>query len=218
MRIVVLVAGLFLVGVSATCAMAEGPYIGASGGVAFYHETDAFNSMDPFYLSRGNTRLSYDPGYSFRVAGGYSFDSSVRVEGEVGYKKADVSGPKVRTFAQNLNGIVQQGAYFDDSYLRVLSFMVNGYYDFRTKSSITPFVGAGIGVLHGNFGDYDGRASSDTAFGYQLSAGASYGITEAVAFDLSYRFEGAANDFSFDNTEISYRSSNVLAGLRYTFR
>lgn len=199
MKITWLLAGL-LVAASATSAMAAGPYVGTSVGPSFFHDSDV---SDPF---AGNANVSYDTGFVFNFAGGYRFDSGVRLEGEYGYKKADISN-------LSLGGITYTTS---DSDLSVMSFMVNAFYDINLNSPFTPFVGAGIGALRGNVST-SGQDFDDTVFGYQLSAGISYAATKNVNFDLSYRFEGAASDFNMDGSDLSYHSSNILVGVRYTF-
>jgi outer membrane immunogenic protein len=97
----------------------------------------------------------------------------------------------------------------------IKSYMVNGYYDFRNASAVTPFLGAGIGLLNGEFND-DGFKDNVSEFGYQFMAGVGFKSAEHVTIDLSYRYQGSS-DFSKDGTKISYGSSNPLAGVRFNF-
>jgi opacity protein-like surface antigen len=199
MKITCVLAAL-LVAASATSAMAAGTYIGASGGPSFFHDSDI---SEPGFAS---ANVSYDTGFVFNVGAGHKFDSGVRLEGEFGYKKADMSNLSLAGITFSTSG----------SDLSVMSFMFNGFYDFDLKSSITPFVGAGIGALRGKVST-SGQDFDDTVFGYQLSAGVSYNASKNVNLDLSYRFEGAASDFNMDGSDLSYHSSNLLFGVRYTF-
>lgn len=189
---------VFIVAVLATPAMAAGPYMGASLGVAIFHDSDL--------SAGGNTaNAEYDPGFAFNLNGGYNFDP-VRVEAEFGYKNADVD--KVTVGGTTFSG--------SGSDVTVLSYMLNGYYDFKISSPFTPYVGAGLGILHGELDDA-GVKSDDTTFGYQFMVGAGYKINKNITLDLSYRFQGATSDFSENGLSISYHSSNILAGLRYNF-
>lgn len=99
-----------------------------------------------------------------------------------------------------------------------MSYMVNGYYDLKQLGSkvITPYVGAGLGPLHGEL-DVQGTKADDTVFGYQFMVGAAYKVNRNISLDLSYRFQGAASDFSESGASFSYHSSNLLAGMRYFF-
>jgi opacity protein-like surface antigen len=102
------------------------------------------------------------------------------------------------------------------SELTTMSYMVNGYYDIKTNSAFTPYIGAGIGMINGELDD-SGYTSDDTVFGYQFIVGAAYNVNKNFALDLSYRFQGAAQDFSLNGSDLSYMSSSIMAGLRYSF-
>lgn len=189
-----------LLAVSASTAMAAGPYVGASGGVSIFHDQDIR------YSSGSTSTAEFKTGYGFNASAGYNFDP-VRVEFEFGYKQADVDN-----FSSG-SGLTP-GSGSDATFI---SYMANAYYDFKNSSQITPYVGAGIGALNGEFRDPDFK-SDDTVFGYQLIAGVAYNVTQNVALDLSYRFQSAASDFKIaTGTEVSYMSSNVVAGLRVNF-
>ncbi len=192
LRLPLLVAGV-LFAASATSAMAQGAYIGASGGVTFIHESDVDSAF-------GSDDLSYDAGGTFNVAAGMKMNQ-MRGELEFGYKEADFD---------EFNDVSADGE------LSVMSYMLNGYYDFMPVSGFTPFLGAGVGFINGEFSS-GGAEDDDTAFGYQLMAGASFRMTPAVNFDLSYRFQSAPNDFESEGDEISYNSSSILAGFRFSF-
>jgi opacity protein-like surface antigen len=97
-----------------------------------------------------------------------------------------------------------------------MSFMVNALYDIKTNTKLTPFVGAGLGILNGEL-DVRGDTADDTEFGYQIIAGATYNINNNIAIDLSYRFQQAPSDFSKDGVDIEYMSSLIMAGIRYNF-
>jgi len=198
MNLRVILTGLLL-SVSASTAMAAGPYVGASGGVSFIHDQDLKRS------SGATDTAELKAGYGFNVSAGYNFDP-IRAEFEVGYKNADVDKFK------------SSGATFpgNGSNTTILSFMVDAYYDFKNSSKFTPFVGVGLGALDGEFED-PGFRSDDIKFGYQVIVGAAYNVTQNVALDISYRFEGAASDFEIGSTKVSYMSSNIMAGLRYNF-
>jgi OOP family OmpA-OmpF porin len=197
MKIRALLVGFLLVA-STTSALAAGPYIGAAGGVSMVHDSDISE------LGLSGT-VEYDTGFGFNVSAGYNFDP-VRVEFEFGYKNADVD--RIEAF-----GI---GLPVDGADLTVMSYMVNVFYDIKTNSAFTPYVGAGLGVINGELED-NFSSADDTVFGYQLIVGAAYNVNKNLAIDLSYHFQGAAEDFSVNGTDVSYMSSNIMAGIRYYF-
>jgi len=201
MKIRALLVGVLLVA-STTSALAAGPYVGAAGGVSIFHDSDENDT-----ISGTTDTREYNAGYGFNVSAGYNFDP-VRVEFEFGYKAADVDKFTNPGFSVSGGG----------SDARVMSYMTNVYYDFKTQSPFTPYIGVGLGMLNGEFKDVDfGFKEDDTELGYQFAVGAAYKLNKNVAFDLSYRFQGAASDFKVDGLEIPYLSSNVMAGLRYSF-
>lgn len=196
-----LLAGLLLVA-SATYVLAAGPYISAAGGVSITHESDIKRSS--LFGSRDDLGTAeYNSGYGLSVSAGYNIDP-VRIEFEFGYKNADVD---------NVNSVVPVTAYSD---ITMMSYMANAYYDVKTSSAFTPYVGAGIGMLNGEF-KAPGGNKNESQFGYQIIAGAAYNLNKNVAIDLSYRLLAAAFDFTVDGEDLSYMSSNIIAGLRYSF-
>lgn len=197
MKIRVFLAGLLLLG-STTSALAAGPYFGVAGGASFTHESDDRESGI-------SSKVLYDTGFGVNASAGYNFDPA-RVEFEFGYKKADVDKFK-------LGGLSLPAT---DTDIRVMSYMVNAYFDINTKSVLTPYIGVGIGALNGKLRS-PGYNDDDTVFGYQAIAGAAINLNKNVAIDLSYRLLGAAEDFKTQGTELSYLSSNVMAGLRINF-
>jgi len=198
MKIGALLVGLLLV-VSTTSALAAGPYIGAAGGISIVHDGDVS------VTGVGTATAEYDTGFGFNVSAGYNFDP-VRVEFEFGYKNTDmdkISGPG-------------GSASVPDTEITVMSYMANAFFDFKTSSPFTPYVGAGIGLLNGELKD-PGSKEDDNQFGYQFIVGAAYNVNKNLALDLSYRFLNAPSDFSENGVDIEYMSSNIMAGLRYNF-
>jgi outer membrane immunogenic protein len=194
-----LLAG-FLVAAMATTALAkDGPYIGVNGGVAIFHDSD----IDVSGLGSGT--LSYKTGGAVNVNAGYDF-GSVRLEGEFGYKSADIDTISGRGGSASVT----------DSSVNIKSYMVNGIFDFHNTSACTPFLGAGIGLLDGQFKENGFSDVNVSEFGYQFIAGLGFKAAEHVTLDLSYRYQGSS-DFSKEGTSISYGSSNILAGIRYNF-
>jgi len=199
MKIRALLVGLLLVA-STTSALAAGPYIGAAGGVSIFHDSDVKDTTTSITAT-----AEFDTGFGFNVSAGYNFDP-VRVEFEFGYKKADID--KVSAFGISVSPT--------DSEATIMSYMANAYYDFKTNSPFTPYIGVGLGLLNGEFKS-PGYKEDDTVFGYQFAVGAAYNFNKNVALDVSYRFQGAASDFEPQGSEVSYMSSNIMGGVRYNF-
>ncbi len=198
MKMKLFLAGL-LVAASTSAAFAAGPYVGVSGGVAILHDNDVKVS------GIGTATAAYETGYGFNIATGYAGEN-VRAEFEFGYKQADMeklTGPGGSVTTQGVD-------------VTVMSYMINGYYDFKNTTAVTPFIGVGVGVLNGELKDA-GTKTTDTVFGYSLATGLAFKASENVNIDLTYRYVGAGSDFSKDGVSVAYGSSNITAGIRYHF-
>lgn len=79
------------------------------------------------------------------------------------------------------------------------ALFLNGYYDFKKlHSSVTPYVGAGIGISHNTVsketlnlnGVHNGTWSkkSKNSFAYNLTAGILFKLNKNVHLDFSYKF------------------------------
>lgn len=168
-------------------AFAEGPYMAADLGLAITHDSTT-NGGD----------IKYDNGFGFDLAGGYNLKNNFRAEGEFGYRSADI---------KNSNG----------ASLRVLSFMANGLYDITQLSlPVTPYVGVGLGFLNGKASG-GGQSASDTTMGGQFMLGASYAVDKKISVNAGYKLVTSFGDFKDNGGKISYTSSNLLIGARYSF-
>ena len=147
----------------------------------------------------------YKTGYGFNIDAGYNFDG-FRLEGEFGYKAADVDKFTALGASASISGVD----------MTVLSYMVNGYYDVKVNAPVQPFFGVGIGVINGEL-DIVGNKFDDTVFGYQFTAGVTGAVNKNLNLDLYYRFQGAASDFEKEGGKLAYTSSNIFAGVRFNF-
>jgi len=195
-KVVVLTALLmscFAVGAMA----AEGPYLSGNLGVTMPTDSD---------VSEGGIEIKYDTGYAIGAALGYNFGAG-RLEGELGYKSADIDEVSV-------SGLGSASVNGD---LSVLSLMGNGYLDFNVNPTVKPYVMAGIGManvaLDSNDLDVD---DDDTVFAYQVGAGVGFALNNKVTLDLSYRYMGT-EDANIDGADVEYGSHNILAGVRVQF-
>ena len=111
--------------------------------------------------------------------------------------------------------------------------MVNGYVDLGTYVGITPYVGAGIGVMQSrssasySYTDPTGILAasgkkSEYSFAYSLNAGAAYKLTDNLALDVGYQYLSSpdAEYFSLDGTNgLSQHKGidnhQIKVGLRY---
>ena len=183
-------------------------YVGIKGGYAMVGDTDisipgeAANGEEPPVETVGisdinftegySGELSFDGGWILGVAIGTSMES-YRLEGEFEYRSSDVE-------AEGISG---------NDTLKTLSLMLNGYYDFQTDATITPYIGAGIGFAKHDIVDED-----DTVFAYQATIGAAWAVSATMDLDFAYRYFATA-DPDFGGVELDYDSHNFTVGIRF---
>lgn len=182
---------------------AEGrPYASVTAGVTALSESD--------FREEGETiTAEFDAGYNVGVALGYDFGPG-RVETEIAYR------------SNEFDDVSYLGMDFSaDGTFSALSFMVNGYLDYKNESAVTPFVTAGLGVARVDVEDVSVEGISvgsadDTVFAYQLGAGLGIALNKQLSLDLSYKYL-ATSDPEFEGSEAEYDSHNINVGLRFSF-
>lgn len=155
---------------------------------------------------RGNQshsgEFAFDRGLVITAALGQVLSETLRAEVEFGYRTNEANEARMR------NG----ESHGVDSDIVTLSMMANCFYDFMPNTTISPFVGAGIGIANVD-GEVPSNNGKDDVFAYQLAVGAAYAITESLKFDVQYRLFGTDNP-EFKNVEAEYITHNLLFGLR----
>lgn len=182
----------------------------ASAQAEGYYDYNPFNGDTQGAYIAGQAGGSFPDGDldndgSYALSLGYQFAPNIRAEVEGGYRKNDFSSALVNGDASTW------------------TVMLNGFYDFKNETRFTPYLGGGIGWARSNLDGSVGGASfdeSDNAFVYQVGGGASYALTESVAFTADYRWVDTG-DFKYSAGGVSakddYSAHEVRAGLRYTF-
>ena len=128
------------------------------------------------------------------------------------------------------------------------SIFINGFYDFQLftlgNTSITPYLGGGIGVSKnkmGNIVQFQGAPDGFVAvgntinqFAYKLAAGIFFGLTDKLSLDINYQYvdlgafknsteafvNGARdifNDNKTPNTGGEIKTHELMIGLQYKF-
>lgn len=182
-------------------------YIGLSGQVSFVG--------DATVKGASNGKLSFDTGHGYTAALGYrpySTDTlldNMRFEVEGEYLDANFD-----TF----------GGVPIDNNLTGYGLMVNAFYDIVTGTQLTPYVGAGAGMMWWDF-DSPALATDDVdgVYAYQLMTGVYYSPESIPNTDwgLGYRYLGTADPEFTSNlgTKIKhdYSSHNVELQARFRF-
>jgi opacity protein-like surface antigen len=207
-RILIIAGCTIILSISSIAHSAQGPYVSGNLGLAVLNDSDWTDSTIP-----GITlNIESDSGLALGVAAGYDLGNNIRVEGEIAYQQNDLD--KVSAFGVDVDLAGDTSS---------LAFLLNGYYDFVTKSVFTPFVSAGLGFTKVEVNDFNvpgsGLPSSnddDTVFAYQVGAGVDYAVNEKITIDFKYRYLGTS-DPEFDTSTVEYSSHNFYAGIRAAF-
>ena len=175
-----------------------------------------------------------DGGYSARqtpvfasVGLGYRFSDDLRADINAGWLADNRIDAAVSMGGDRATARVRNSAW---------TAMANGYVDLGTYVGITPYIGAGIGVMRtesrfvlepqGAAANPPGHGhDSEYAFAYSLHAGAAYRVSDELTLDLGYQYLSApdAEYPSVDGTAgVSRRkgvdSHQIRVGLRYNLR
>jgi outer membrane protein OmpA-like peptidoglycan-associated protein len=226
--------GVLVAGVAAGTATAQpisGLYVGAGVGGNWREQVVSG--------AAGQNRTDWGWGWAAVGSVGWGFGNGIRVEGEVSYRDNQVDGMR-------LSG---QRNFVAGGTNRQLGLMANALYDLSLGDplgvgvSITPYVGAGIGLgwlqgrnLRGTFPN-GGTVVIDNAsgwnFAYQAIGGVAFGLGQFVPglqLTSEYRYY-ATLDADFNGTNrnsaatpatrfsgsVPNYNHSVLVGLRYAF-
>ena len=213
---------------AASPAAADGLYGSLHAGGSFLQKSS--NVDEVFAAIPTDVDLKYKDGPMFGGALGWAFPFGLRLEGEVTYrtndfKRIDINSDGGLGFI--LGGPSLNGTSFKvDGKETTLSFMANAWYDFKTGTRFTPYVGGGIGVTWLRFDDlrlggFTLADDSEYAGAWQLGGGVSVELTPMISLSLDYRYFSAISpvikDFAGFNLETDYRTHNVVAGIRINF-
>ncbi|MCP1200107.1 outer membrane protein [Notoacmeibacter sp. MSK16QG-6] len=180
------------------------------------------------------------------VAAGYQFNDLFRMEGELGYTGlGDFDSDPTAAFCPGTDTAVPAATTVPcfverDGGSHAWTFLVNGFFDFGTFARITPYVGAGAGIAYTDYGVYTETECTDSGtysctfpgtlysdvrerefhFAYQLSAGASYDLTDKLKLDLGYRLFGipGAKQVVRDGDGVKFEDSTLQHQIRVGLR
>ena len=194
-QFVVLLALTMFIGLGVSAAFAA-PYVSGNVGAVWLEDSDFGDEAE----------ISFDTGFGITAAIGNAYENGLRGEVEFGYRTSDMD----EFDSDSGSGSI------DDGDISTISLMVNGYYDFRPKETICPFIGAGIGYANVE-GDIEELGSEDdNVFAYQVAVGVAFAINPQTKIDVQYRYFDT-DDGDFDNLEVEYGTHNAMLGVRYSF-
>lgn len=190
------------------------------------------------FLERAHNRVNGNPidfssiaktGYNYRAAVGVYRAPQVRVEGEIGYRRASLDKLSVNNdggLGAAAGTAPLTGSVSASGHTTAISAMLNAYYDYDTGSAWRPYIDAGIGAARLSMknvaaGGVPVVNAFDTVFAYQLGFGIGYEVTKSLTLALEYRYfttldptfrDAAGNSFNSEFT-----SHNLSFGIRYRF-
>jgi len=211
---------------SASAGGLDGMYLGVKG-IYSHHE-----SSDPILKWDGNS-WRFDDKSDGAVGGGlaigYDFDKRftlpLRVELEYAMREEvepSWTGNQGIFVSYPLNWKLEVETEVD-------TLLVNLYYDFKNRTSFTPYVGAGAG---NSFIDWKSHYTDDggmtpisangevTEFAWSIALGGSYAVTDAFMVDLGYRYVDAGTaeaEYQPLTSETDIELHEVVLGVRYAF-
>jgi opacity protein-like surface antigen len=231
-KFIVLIGLMFLLNpmvVSAQEAVVKkGAYVKAGAGFFGINDADlAFNYQGTDYEIG---KIENDMGFNLHTAVGKTFSNGAAIELEFGYNESDADkfrgedfsagGVTVHTFDAEL-----------DAETSISTLMVNGLYNLKNSSIVTPYAGVGIGIGWAEIEGSRGEASG-TNFAFQVLAGIDIALTDRLSLLTGYRYLDAgeiSEDGAFYLTDGRYiaaadgeysfdlQSHNFEAGLKYSF-
>jgi outer membrane protein OmpA-like peptidoglycan-associated protein len=189
---------------AAADAADKGLYVGVGVGANWVRDSDITGSGI-------NTTADFDAGFAGMLSAGWAYGNGARAEIELNHRRND------------LNSLAGTTAGTGD--ISSWGGMLNVYYDLKTGTPFTPYLGAGIGVARASLEASPIGASriddSDTAFAYQGIVGVGYRLNENATVFTDYRYVATTglnlSTAAGTSVDADFNNHTVLVGLRYNF-
>lgn len=218
-----LAAAMLALAPSAAFARDGLPYVGIEGGAIKPDRLKLDYQLNALSVSDGVT-FKHKTGFDVDLVAGYDL-GMVRVEGELGWKRAAVTGVSIAPAIQfnNTAPLTARGS------TRALSAMANLLLDFGRDDGLQVYAGGGAGVARlslentitgANVPAGRGIDGEDSGLALQLIAGMRLPISYNIDLGLKYRYfrtkldlQDATTPTAVENLEGRFRSHSVLASL-----
>ena len=199
---------LVLLLAGAGAAVADGPYLNATAGVAL---VPGLNDAPFNFLGQAATAVTAGEG-----KGDWEFDAGFVASGAVGYQFGPMRADAEFSYLTANFAFTADDAAKDDN-LTALLLLANFWYDVEIGGVVAPYAGIGAGganLLAKLTADqntwFDG---SGWGFAFQAGAGVLLKLVPGISFDLGYRFSGslATEIFDLANADLSSLSPALMA-------
>lgn len=176
-----------------------------------------------------NTNRIHEHGYGIEGGFGWNYKNTFRFEATVGYKPGTWVVRKNPVKGGMVTNTLKTGYFF---------LVGNAYYNFKTSTNFSPFIGGGFGYTRMDAG-FDGEKITEEefvrAYGrkshwipmFDVTAGFDYKINEKWNLNVAYRYIDSGHT-SFDvgytsatphpseRVRMATRAHEILFGIRYT--
>lgn len=168
MKKFVLAGSAAIIALAAAAAAQPGYYFSGLAGLSMMPDLGLKNSV-------GKTTIGFDNGYAYGGALGYDMGNGVRLEIDSVHQMSQL---------KSVGGVSTTG------HLYSTSLMANATYDLPSFSSLTPYIGAGLGAqnIGGSVAGYAGNVWRPA---YQAEAGLRDEISPNLEMFGEYRFSQA---------------------------
>jgi OmpA-OmpF porin, OOP family len=202
---------------AAVVAAAGALALSAGGAQAQFYISGSAGLLMPEDISAsaaGTTiKAELDNGPALNFALGYKFTMGLRTEVEAGWARTKITG-----FSGPGGSVSASGG--DNN---VWSGTVNAFYDFNTGTSLTPYLGGGIGAANIEsstitVGGVTGRTGSSTDFAWMLEGGVAIAVAPNLSIVPAYRYFRINSGSSSGGVSVDDTSAHIIkVGLRLTF-
>ena len=212
----------------------SGWYLRGDIGGASYLRSSA-EGLLPNGGTRSFERERFSDSLTIGGGGGYRFNEWFRADVTAEWRSPN-SFRATNSGSNYVNGFSSEKVSLSTS-----AYMLNGYVDLGTWSSITPYLGAGIGISNKSLSkwrtqvtcftalcspsgpDYSLPNTTKTDLAWALMAGVGIGVADGVVLDIGYRFIDLGRMKTHrDSYGVAAKMDDVQAhevriGLRYLF-
>lgn len=197
-------------------------YVGVEGGAMIVEDTT-------FDIGATGDRLIVEADKGYDVGGfvGYDF-GAFRLEAEASYRDANLESVTVGSTGLGVGpNVARAGLYPAGGSVNVLSFMLNGMFDFGPDDGLQGFVGGGVGVARTSMDGFISRSQpssfddSDSGFAWQVLAGVRAPLSDNVDVGLRYRMFNShdvqLSDSRGRTLQGDVRTHSIMGTLSYNF-
>ncbi|MFA5900914.1 MAG: outer membrane beta-barrel protein [Hyphomicrobium sp.] len=192
------------------------------------------NLVETIFSGSSQSSQSFEPSFTGGVGVGYVWSPNWRTDFTVDIHSI-MHTEETGEGTALVGSTPTYGVAEDKTKMMSTILMLNGYYDFRTGSPWTPYLGAGLGFSVNQltqsytesasyWGVTGSQRSTDVAFAAAAMVGVSYDFSSFFAIDVNYRFlhiggsEVTLNEIALPTSTVEIGDINehqIRAGFRF---